>query len=293
MSHEPAKIINALTFDVEDYYQVSAFEKHIDRGLWDTYESRVFDNTHKILSFLDIKNIKATFFILGCVAEKNKNLVMDIHAEGHEVACHGYSHKLVYNQTPDEFKYETEKARDILESAINTKILGYRAASYSITHKSLWALDIIEKCGFLYDSSIFPIYHDRYGIEDFDRNICQINYRNRSYNLIEFPISATRLAGLNIPISGGGYFRLYPYRLTKYLLNHYHRRDVAPFMFYLHPWEFDPEQPRIGGLSLFTKFRHYNNIDKCKERLEQLVSDFSFTRVDAVLKEKGLLRFDD
>ena len=136
-------IKNALTFDVEDYYQVSAFEKHVDRDSWDEYESRVYKNTQKILSFLDGKKIKATFFILGYVAERNKGLVAEIHSEGHEVACHGYSHKLVYNQSPDEFKYETEKSRDILESAINEKILGYRAASYSITNKSLWAIDII------------------------------------------------------------------------------------------------------------------------------------------------------
>lgn len=289
MTNKADQFQNALTFDVEDYYQVSAFEKHIDRNAWMNYESRVKNNTGKILSLLDTHKIKATFFVLGKVAEENKGLVSEIYSQGHEIACHGYSHKLVYNQTHDEFKYETEKSKDLLESETGIKVRGYRAASYSITRKSLWALDILEKCGFQYDSSIFPIYHDRYGIEDFDKKIQRINYMDKTYNLVEFPISATRIAGVNIPVSGGGYFRLYPYFLTRFFLRHFLRSEKIPFMFYLHPWELDPDQPRIDGISAFTKFRHYNNLEKCKDRLENLVSDFSFSRVDSILENMNLL----
>jgi polysaccharide deacetylase family protein (PEP-CTERM system associated) len=281
--------INALTFDVEDYYQVSGFERYISRDNWDQYESRVKANTDKILKLLDKHQVKATFFVLGKVAEQDPSIVMDIYNAGHEVASHGYSHKLVYNQSQQEFEDETKRSKDLLESIINKPILGYRAASYSITKKSLWALEIIDRLGFSYDSSIFPIYHDRYGIDDFDRKIKSINYKNYSSKLIEFPITSVKFLNHNIPAAGGGYFRLYPYALTRYFLNLYLAKENQPFIFYLHPWEFDPEQPKIPGLNLFTRFRHYNNIKKCSARLEQLINDFSFSRVDSLLIESGFI----
>lgn len=283
-------VANALTFDVEDYYQVSGFEKYIDRDDWGKYESRVKNNTNKILNILDNNNVKATFFVLGMVAERDPSIVKDIYEAGHEVACHGYSHKLIYNQTPSEFEYETSKSKDLLESVINHDVYGYRAASYSITKKSLWALDIIEKLGFKYDSSIFPIYHDRYGIKDFSRSIRQISYDGKEMDLIEFPITSVKFSKLNIPASGGGYFRLYPYSVSKFLLKRFIKAEKQPFMFYLHPWEFDPQQPEIQGLNWFTKFRHYNNIEKCGQRLSSLIQDFSFTRVDHVLQSMNLLK---
>lgn len=282
-------MINALTFDVEDYYQVSGFERYINRDTWGQYESRVKTNTDKILKLLDKHQVKATFFVLGKVAEQDPSIVQDIYHAGHEVASHGYSHKLVYNQTQQEFEDETRRSKDLLESVINKPILGYRAASYSITKKSLWALEIIDRLGFKYDSSIFPIYHDRYGIDDFDRRIKSINYMNYASKLIEFPITSVKFLNFNVPAAGGGYFRLYPYALTRYFLNRYLNMENQPFMFYLHPWEFDPDQPKIPNLNLFTRFRHYNNIGKCSERLEQLMNDFRFSRVDKLLIESGLI----
>ena len=177
----------------------------------------------------------------------------------------------------------------MLESIVNKKILGYRAASYSITKKSLWSLDILEQAGFKYDSSIFPIHHDRYGISDFSREIKFIDYNGKKNKIVEFPITSVNILNQNIPASGGGYFRLYPYFVTKYLLKMFLKKEKQPFIFYLHPWEFDPDQPRIEGISAFTKFRHYNNIDKCQYRLERLLQDFKFSRVDEILSEMGFI----
>jgi len=283
------KICNALTFDVEDYYQVSGFENHIDRSEWKNYESRVKANTETILSLLEDNNVKATFFVLGMVAERDHSIVKEIFDAGHEIASHGYSHRLIYNQSPEEFRSETVKSKDLLESIINEPVCGYRAASYSITNNSLWALDIIHNSGFQYDSSIFPIYHDRYGIKDFSRRIGPVNYQNTSLDLIEFPITSVKLSGLNIPASGGGYFRLYPYFISKILLNNFLITEKQPFVFYLHPWEFDPEQPRVQGLSWFTRFRHYNNIHKCSDRLTHLIHDFKFGRIIDILRDMQLL----
>ncbi|MCG7995142.1 MAG: DUF3473 domain-containing protein [Candidatus Thiodiazotropha taylori] len=274
--------INAITVDVEDYYQVSAFNKQVTKADWEGYESRVYDNTHRILKIFDENSIKGTFFVLGWVAERNKKLITEISEMGHEVACHGYSHDLVYNQTPDKFLEETRKSKAILEDIIGKPIKGYRAASYSITEKSLWALDILTECGFSYDSSIFPIMHDRYGIPGAKTMPHRLKTA-KGNEIIEFPLSTVGIAKRRLPVSGGGYFRLFPYWLSKAGLNRVNRNDQMPFIFYMHPWEIDEGQPKIKS-SRLSEFRHYNNIDKFESRLLKLVRDFEFSTVSDVLQ---------
>ncbi len=263
-------ITNYLTIDVEDYFHVSAFENKIRFEEWGNYESRVVNNTRKILEILsEAGEIKATFFILGWVAEKHPDIVKEIDASGHEIACHGYQHRLVYNMTQDEFRGDLEKAKDILENITGVKVTGYRAPSYSITNKSLWAFDILEEIGFEYDSSVFPINHDRYGIPGAPR----FQYKLPDNNLVEYPISTSKILWLNVPVSGGGYFRLFPYWFTKINLKKINNNENKPFVFYLHPWEIDPEQPRINGATALSKFRHYNNLSKTAKRFKMLLRD--------------------
>lgn len=276
---------NALTVDVEDYFQVSAFADHIKPHEWDERTLRVEENTHKLLDLFDEYKIKATFFTLGWVAERKRGLVLEIANRGHEVACHGYSHQLVYNQTQDIFRDETIRAKSIIEDIIQQPVLGYRAASYSITEKSVWALDILAECGFIYDSSIFPVRHDRYGMPDSPKYPYLLK-TPAGNSLIEFPLSTAKIFNYRLPVAGGGYFRLYPYWLSKAGLKQINRQQ-KPFIFYLHPWEVDPEQPRISA-SWFSRFRHYNNLDKCESRLRNLISDFRFTTTWDVLCELDL-----
>ncbi len=246
-------ITNYLTIDVEDYFHVSAFENKIRFEEWGNYESRVVNNTRKILEMLsEAGEIKATFFILGWVAEEHPDIVKEIDASGHEIACHGYQHRLVYNMTQDEFRSDLIKAKDILENITGGKVVGYRAPSFSITKRTTWAFAILEDLGFEYDSSVFPINHDNYGITDAPR----FQYKVPEKKLVEFPISTTKMIGLNVPVSGGGYFRLFPYWFTKMNLKKINNNENKPFIFYLHPWEIDPEQPRISGATALSKFRH-------------------------------------
>lgn len=279
-------IQNALTVDVEDYFQVSAFADSIAPHEWGRHSLRVEQNTHKLLDLFDERQIKATFFVLGWVAERTRELILEIARRGHEVACHGYSHQLVYNQTPEVFQQETVRAKSLLEDIVQQPVRGYRAASYSITNRSLWALDILAEAGFDYDSSIFPVRHDRYGIPD-SPELPHVLETPAGHKLVEFPLSTARFMGYRLPIAGGGYFRLYPYWLSHAGLRQINRRQ-QPFIFYLHPWEIDPEQPRISA-SWFSRFRHYNNLDKCETRLRKLASDFQFTTVEKVLQRQGLL----
>ena len=279
-------IRNALTVDVEDYFHVSAFSECIDQKDWDSYPLRVEKNTRRLLDLFDLHSVKATFFVLGWVAERAPGLVREIAARGHEVACHGYSHQLVYNQSPRIFREETIRSKTLLEDIIQAPVSGYRAASYSITGRSLWALDIIADAGFEYDSSIFPVRHDRYGIPDASVYPNRMKTPNGSW-LVEFPLSTARIFGLRLPVAGGGYFRLYPYWLTRAGLNRINGRENKPFIFYLHPWELDHEQPRIKA-SLLSRFRHYNNLGKCESRLRNLMTDFSFTTARRVLHDCGL-----
>ena len=265
-------ITNYLTIDIEDYFQVSAFEYLVGYENWDKYASRVEANTKKILDILGRYDIKATFFILGWTAKKHQNLVKEIHATGHEIACHSYCHRLVYKLTPEEFRKDTSLAKDILEQITGTQIRGFRAPSYSITNQSLWALQILEELNFEFDSSIFPIYHDRYGIPEAPR----FKYKIPGYNLTEYPISTSLLWRYKIPVSGGGYFRLFPYWFTKNALNNINKKEGQPFIFYLHPWEIDDTQPKFHNARWKSRFRHYNNLHKTASRFERLLSDFKF-----------------
>jgi polysaccharide deacetylase family protein (PEP-CTERM system associated) len=269
----PVSVINNyLTIDVEDYFHVSAFDDVIHPGDWGRCESRVVHNTRNLLLLLNDVKVKATFFVMGWVAEKHPEIIREILQHGHEIGCHSYLHRKVYELSPAEFREDTRKAKAILEKITNKKVIGYRAPSYSITNKSLWALGILEEEGFLYDSSVFPIYHDIYGIPDAPR----FKYRWPENKLTEIPISTARFLGRNFPVAGGGYFRLLPYWLTKKLLRQINEKEDQPFIFYLHPWEIDPEQPRIKGARLLSKFRHYNNLTKTAERFKRLLDDFSF-----------------
>jgi len=269
--NQPNQITNYLTIDVEDYYQVSAFEDVAPTEDWEHFESRVKRNTNTILDLLDEFNTKATFFIVGWIAERHPGLTRQIAERGHQVECHSYLHRKVYDLSPEEFHKDTEKAKNIIEDITGKAVTGYRAPSYSITKKSLWALDILQELGFQYDSSIFPILHDTYGIPDAPR----YPYTHPN-GLKEYPISTVKFFGKNIPASGGGYFRLFPYWLTKILLTRINNKEKQPFTFYLHPWEVDPNQPRFNNARAFSKFRHYNNLHKTKRRMTNLLHNFTF-----------------
>jgi len=278
---------NAFTIDVEDFYQVEAFSSTIDRKDWHSFESRVVANTDSILDQLDSHGITATFFVLGCVAQQHPEVVRNIAQRGHEIASHGMSHKLIYRQEFDEFERETRDSKALLEDLSQQEVLGYRAATYSITKKSLWALDVIAETGFVYDSSIFPITHDRYGIPEADTVPGTIRTPGGA-TIVEFPISTVKTRFFNIPVAGGGYFRLFPYTLTRMGLRQINSRNQE-FMFYLHPWEVDPGQPVIPNIGITTRFRHYVNISKCRQRLNRLFEDFRFTTMRGVLENKGLI----
>ena len=283
-------IQNALTVDVEDYFHVSAFAKNINQQDWDNYPLRVENNTRRLLDLFDEYEVKATFFVLGWVAERTPNLIKDIANRGHEVACHGFSHQLVYNQSPEVFREETLRSKQLLEDIIQAPVIGYRAASYSITNRSLWALDILAEAGFEYDSSIFPVRHDRYGIPDAPEFPHRMETPN-GHSLVEFPLSTAKLLKYRLPVAGGGYFRLYPYAITRAGLSQINRRQ-KPFIFYLHPWEIDPDQPKIST-SWFSRFRHYNNLDECESRLHHLLSDFEFGTTKNILTSLGLINYSE
>ncbi len=281
-------MLNALTIDVEDYYHVTAFESVVRREDWDRYESRVVPNTHRLLDLLGEHGTKATFFVLGWVAERELGLVRTIHERGHEVASHGYSHQRIHQQSPDKFRSETRRSKAILEDIIGKPVIGYRAASYSITIQSLWALDILKEEGFLYDSSIFPVRHDLYGIPGSSR-FCHVLDGQGRHGMVEFPPSTLRLAGVNIPVAGGGYLRFFPYWITHWAVRQLNEKSFQPAVVYLHPWEVDPEQPRIQAGSV-SRIRHYLNLAKTEDRLRSLIQDFSFGTMAEVLEARGLLK---
>ena len=284
---DAAVVANAFTVDVEDFFQVQAFASVVDRARWGDFTPRVEANTQRLLGLLRARGIRGTFFVLGWVAERFPGLVRAIAEAGHEVASHGMSHRLVYEQTPTVFREETRRAKGLLEDLVQRPLLGYRAATYSITARSLWALDILAEEGFRYDSSIFPMHHDHYGIPDAPTEPYTLTTPNGA-QLAEFPISVLRWHGLTIPVAGGGYFRLFPYSLTRWALRKINEAK-EPFVFYLHPWEVDPGQPRIAGAGFKSRFRHYQNLARCESRLEQLLDDFAFVAVEDVLRQKGLL----
>jgi polysaccharide deacetylase family protein (PEP-CTERM system associated) len=278
---------NVFSVDVEDYFQVEAFAGTIDRATWEERPLRVEANTERVLALLDERKVKGTFFVLGWVAKRLPHLVRRIAEGGHEIASHGMSHRLIYSQTPEVFRQETLESKALLEDQCQTAVIGYRAATYSITNKSLWALDILHEAGFLYDSSIFPVWHDKYGIPDAPR----LPYRLKTpmgRELVEFPITILERGNLRVPIGGGGYFRFFPYAFSRWALKSVNK-EKHPFVFYIHPWEVDPDQPRIENAKASSRFRHYLNLDRCEERLRQLLGDFPFGTMRESLIEAGLL----
>ncbi|WFP50716.1 DUF3473 domain-containing protein [Methylomonas sp. EFPC3] len=267
------KPVNAMTVDVEDYFQVSAFERHIARDQWDNIPHRVEQNTSRILDLFEQRQVKATFFTLGWVAERYPELIRRIVADGHELASHGYQHTRVTEQTPDQFREDLRLSRNILEDTSGQAVMGYRAASYSIGANNLWALEILQEEGFVYSSSIYPVKHDLYGMPDAPR----FAYRPANApGLLEIPITTLNLLQRNIPCGGGGFFRLYPYSFSKWAYRYINNYEKQPGIFYFHPWEIDPEQPRREGLSFKTRFRHYLNLGKMHHRLDNLLSDFAW-----------------
>ena len=272
--------VNALTIDVEDYFHVAALAPAIAPESWSTRESRVEANTERLLEMLARRSVSGTFFVLGWVAERYPGLVRRIALAGHEVACHGFSHQLIYRQTPGLFREETRRAKIVLEEATGRPVLGYRAASFSITLRSLWALDTLIDLGFAYDSSIFPIRHDRYGIPGAARRPGPV-VGPSGRTLVEFPLAAASVLGLRLPVSGGGYFRIFPYWLSAAGLRQVNSR-LGSFAFYVHPWEIDPAQPRIA-VGPLARFRHYTNLGRCERRLARLLADFRFGRMADVL----------
>ena len=324
-------IVNVLTIDLEDYFMVSAFESVVRREDWDKYESRIERNTHRLLNIMngslrtpnsELRTpVRATFFCLGWVAEHYPHLIKEIYQQGHEIASHSYDHQLVYNMTSEQFRKDVVTSKRILEDITGKEVIGYRAPSYSITGKTLWALGILAEEGYRYDSSIFPIHHDRYGIPDaprfpfiislngnsnFESKITlnfdlqtpklgmlgsaaapkcsnpQSEIRNPK-SILEIPLSTVKLFGINVPISGGGYMRLLPYGLISRGLAKINQDEKHPFVFYLHPWELDPEQPRMNNISVLSKFRHYTNLHGTADKLKRLLNDFSLSSMEHVI----------
>lgn len=272
-STEMTPIVNAMTVDVEDYFHVSAFEGVVPRSQWPGLESRVYRNTEQVLAILDEAGVTATFFVLGWVAERHRSLVRRIAARGHEIASHGYAHRLVYDQSPEAFRQDVQRAKHLLEDITAVRVDGFRAPSYSITPRSLWAFDALIEAGYRYDTSVFPIRHDRYGIPVSARHMYRIDRPGGS--LIEVPASATRFAGTNLPVAGGGYFRILPYGWTRWGIKRINQVEGRSATFYFHPWEIDPDQPRLvaGPLS---RFRHYRNLHLTEDRLRRLLKEFPF-----------------
>jgi polysaccharide deacetylase family protein (PEP-CTERM system associated) len=276
-------IVNAMTIDVEDYFHVSVFDGVVPRASWSQLESRVCANTERLLALFAEHQVVATFFVLGWVAERHPGLIRTIAQAGHEVASHGYAHRLVYDQTHEAFRDDVRRAKQILESAISAPVVGFRAPSYSVTPRSLWALDILIEEGYRYDASIFPIRHDRYGIPLSPRYPYAL--RRTAGSIVEAPASTVRWRSFNLPVAGGGYFRILPYAWTRWGISRINHVERKPAIFYLHPWEIDPEQPRLHAARL-GRFRHYRNLHKTEDRLRRLLREFAFGPMMQVLAER-------
>jgi polysaccharide deacetylase family protein (PEP-CTERM system associated) len=272
-----SEIANALSIDVEDYFQVSALAPHIARSQWESMPCRVERNVERILELLHESGSRATFFTLGWIAERHPALVRRIVAGGHELASHGYAHLRATDQNPAEFLADIVQAKALLEGIAGVPVRGYRAPSFSIGKRNLWAFDCIAEAGYAYSSSVYPVRHDHYGMPDAPR----FAYPVRK-GLLEVPISTASVLGANLPAGGGGYFRLLPYRMSRLLLRQVNRRDGRPAVFYFHPWELDPGQPRIRGTTLRTRFRHYLNLHRTEMRLRRLLRDFTWRSIDQV-----------
>ncbi len=276
-------IRNAMTVDVEDYFQVSAFEGVIDRARWDTFPCRVEANTDRVLALFEMAEIKATFFTLGWVAARYPMLIRRIVDAGHELASHGYAHVRVTQQQPGAFRADIEKTKKLLEDIGGVPVCGYRAASYSIGADNLWALDELAEAGYRYSSSIYPVKHDLYGMPKAPRFAY---YPRGKAGILEVPITTLRLGGHNLPCGGGGFFRLYPYAFSRWALRRVNQREGQAGLFYFHPWEIDAEQPRLSGLGMKTRFRHYLNLGRMESRLQALIDDFEWGRMDQIFLDK-------
>ena len=271
-------LTNAMTVDVEDYFQVQAFACCIDRANWDHMPRRVEANMERILAQFDRAGVRATFFTLGWIAERHPGIVRAIVAAGHELASHGYGHELVHSLTPPAFREDAHRARAVLEDIGGAAVTGYRAPTFSIGPRNPWAYEVLEETGHRYSSSIYPVRHDLYGVPDAPR----FPHRPGHGALVEIPMTTVQLGGRNMPIAGGGYFRLMPYALFRAALRRFNRTERAPGIFYFHPWEIDPAQPRIASAPRLSRFRHYVNLAAVPARLERLLRDFRWGRMDQV-----------
>ncbi len=270
---------NAMTIDVEDYFQVSAFEPHIPRSAWESLPCRVERNIELILTLLEAHSSLATFFALGWVAERYPELIRRIVAAGHELASHGYGHRRATEQRPTEFREDVRRAKQLLEDTAGVPVRGYRAPSFSIGRYNAWAHDCLAAEGYRYSSSIYPIRHDHYGMPEAPR----FPYRpQEGGELLEIPVTTVRVLNTTLPAGGGGYFRLLPYSLSRWCMQRVNRSDGKPCVFYFHPWEIDPDQPRQQGITIKTRFRHYINLSRMQMRIERLLQDFRWGRMDRI-----------
>lgn len=274
----PRGMVNAMTVDVEDYFQVSAFEGTVRREDWENIPCRVEANTDRILALFDSHGVKATFFMLGWVAQRYPAMVRRILAAGHELASHGMSHVRVTTQTPADFRNDVVATKHLLEDIAGVSVRGYRAASYSIVAGNLWAFGILEEAGHVYSSSVYPIHHDLYGMPQAPR----FSFRPEGGSLLEIPVTTVQLFGHNLPCGGGGFFRFFPYAYTRWAIRRVNTMDRQPSLFYFHPWELDPAQPRMQGIGPRTRFRHYLNLSRMETRLRRLLRDFNWDRMDRV-----------
>jgi polysaccharide deacetylase family protein (PEP-CTERM system associated) len=274
---------NIMSVDLEDWFCVYNLSRLIPYADWERCESRVEQNTRWLLDLFGQYRVQATFFVLGWVAERFPGLVKEVERQGHEIATHGYSHRLLTAMEPEEFRRDLTRSLEVLARATTQRVRGFRAPSFSLTRSTPWAADILKECGIGYDSSVFPVrFHPEYGIAD-----AELGPYELTPGVTELPMSVAELLGRRVPCCGGGYFRLYPYAMTRWLMRRCNEQQ-RPVVFYLHPWEIDPEQPRMEGLSWSKRFRHYNNLAKTRERMQRLLEDFSFTTAGALLSERQL-----
>lgn len=273
---------NAMTVDVEDYFQVSAFDSVVSRNDWATMPARLPRNVDRILSLFDSENVKATFFTLGWVCDKFPEIVREIAAEGHEIASHGQEHSRVGSMNREQLRNDVEGTRKRLEDVSGTAVIGYRAPSFSISSETLWAHEVLAAAGYSYSSSVFPVKHDHYGLPDAPR----FPFRSTPSGVLEIPLSTVPLLGRNFPCSGGGYFRLLPLSYSQWAVRKINERDKMPAVFYFHPWELDPDQPRIKGISSKARFRHYLNLGRFEYRLTQMLKAFEWDRMDRIFLEQ-------
>lgn len=271
-------LVNAMSVDLEEYFQVSAFERHIDPQRWDRIPSRVEHSIDRILTLFELSSIRATFFTLAWVAQRHPQMIRRIAQAGHEIASHGMRHIRADTQDRRAFQADVTRAREILQDISGQPVNGYRAASYSIMADNLWAHDVLAEAGYSYSSSVYPGRHDRYGLPEAPR----FPFRQKTNGLLEIPVTTVEVAGRRFPCGGGGFFRLYPYALSRWAISRVNRHDARPAHFYFHPWEIDPSQPRVPQLDVRTRVRHYLNLKRMEPRLRRLLSDFHWDRMDHV-----------